>query len=188
MKKQRKQAIILELTLLTISFVILALLLLWNIQDRKKGAEECVSQFMDSYIQQDAKRCAELLIHNPSNPQEFSHAQSALSQTITYAITGSKMNRDSVTVYLEIENVDFEKAFTQLLSEDREEIVVEDIINFTIESARNTDYRKIYSCEATVYRFGEEDKISMTRTFSNALLGGISEFVSSLFTTEGGAS
>lgn len=179
-KKTAKRVLLLIAAILVLTAGIVAALWFCRGAAQKKAAENAADQFMQAYIQQDGAGCEQLLLNGGSEPLEFSDAQTVLSQTITYKILGSEqVDDDAVAVSLEIENVDFSEIMEGITANLQGELAENDIVTAIEEAANQAENRKVYPCEVLVY-CGEEEKIVITSNFSNALLGGFNEYLTSL--------
>lgn len=175
-----KKILLLFIMSLILTLSIIALWWLYHITANKKAAEKVTKQFMQAYVQQDAAVCEKLLLNGRADAVEFSGAQEALSKTITYKILGSRwIDDDVVAVSLEIENVCFSKIMENVMTNLQGELTENYIVTTIMATSSQPENRKVYPCEAIVY-CGSEQKIQITSNFSNALLGGLNEYITSL--------
>lgn len=86
-------------------------------------------------------------------------------------------------VKVEIENMDFQQVFEALLG--MKEDIAEDELNSRISQVQEKgENRRSFECDVFVYKVDEEWKVSMTEELSNALHGGLNEYVDSAINGE----
>lgn len=150
-----------------------------------KESKKVVSEFLQSYQKLDEDKCEKYLYTNSMYPteQKFSDLQKTLAKNIKFQIKGAKEKEKYTVVEVKITNVNFEKIMKTIIEEQIEsEEKVENKIENMISSGK--EEKKEYMCNVNVYQVGEERKIEITESLSNALLGGFPEYVHSLIPKE----
>lgn len=178
-EQAKKKSIVPKIIILFFVFVVVILGILFFVyQNRKATSEETlVDQFLNAYVQQDPT-CADFLLNSYAGGVDFSKEQSALSKNLTYKIKGSRTEGEYAIISVEIENLDFAKIIDPLVKENTMELKESDILVALQEKGENI--KKTYPCEVVVYKGGFEDKIIVTEDLSEALLGGLNEYIETL--------
>ena len=172
--KSKKKVIGTILMLLFIIFMGGMILHKWKVH--QDISQKTVEGFLNAYKETDGETCGKLLYNNPSEkPIEFSNTQKLLGQGIEYKIKKVRDKKGYWEVETEIKNIDFVK--TVLHFENADNVSIEDI-DFEIKKENREE--KNYKCKIVVRKVGEEYKIVMTPEFSNALLGGINEYINTV--------
>lgn len=139
---------------------------------QQKRAEYAVNEFLTAYKNADGGKCGDLLYNNISEEEiSFSKMQKLLAEKMSWEIKQNffKWKKDG-QVEIRIKNLDFEK----IAKEFEGKQVTEEEITAAISKAKAD---KSYDCKVTVSKYGREYKIIMTDTLSNALFGGLNEYL-----------
>ena len=139
---------------------------------QQKRAEYTVNDFLTAYKNADGEKCGELLYNNVYEEEiSFSELQKLLAEKMSWKIKQNFFQRKKDgEVEIRIKNIDFEEIAKEF--EGRQ--VTEEGITAAISDAKAD---KSYDCKVTVNKYGKEYKIIMTDTFSNALFGGLNEYL-----------
>ena len=150
----------------------------------KRGQEEkqIVSGFLDAYVQLDEKQCKELMLDEEAtmDDQGLSNFQREMAKRLTYRITGFSEGEGYSIVEVEITNVDFQKIMDTILEsgktidEERFEQTLQKMISDSESPKRK------FECEVNVFAIDGKSKIEITESLSNALLGGLPEYIASV--------
>ena len=151
---------------------------------QKKKVTNAVIEFLDAYQRADGQVCGKLLYNNDLDAAiEFSETEILLAKGVCWKLDKCQWEKNMVRVTVEIENMDFSQVFENLLKQQDE--VTEDALNNQISQVQlGGQYRKVFVCDVFVYNVDEEWKVSMTEELSNALHGGMNEYVNSLIDSE----
>lgn len=139
---------------------------------QQKRAEYVVNEFLTAYKNADGEKCGKLLYNNISEEEiSFLEMQRLLAEKMSWKIKQNffKWKKDG-QVEIRIKNLDFEEIAQEF--EGRQ--VTEEEIIAAISKAKAD---KSYDCKVTVSKYGKEYKIIMTDTLSNALFGGLNEYL-----------
>lgn len=139
---------------------------------QQKRAEYTVNEFLTAYKNTDGEKCGELLYNNISEEEiSFSEMQKLLAEKMSWKIKQNffQWKKDG-QVEIRIKNLDFE----EIAKEFEGKQVTEEEMTAAI-SKEKAD--KSYDCKVTVSKYGREYKIIMTDTLSNALFGGLNEYL-----------
>ena len=139
---------------------------------QQKRTEQVINEFLTAYKNADGEKCGELLYSNISeDPISFSETQKLLAEKMSWKVKRHffKWKKDE-QVEVQIKNLNFE----EIARKFEKKQTSEEKINAAISEA-NAD--KFYNCKVTVSKYGKEYKIIMTDTLSNALFGGLNEYL-----------
>lgn len=134
--------------------------------------QDAVNEFLTAYKNADGEKCGELLYNNIFEEEiSFSEMQRLLAEKISWKIKQNffEWKKDG-QVEIRIKNIDFE----EIAKEFEGKQVTEEEITATISKAKAA---KSYDCKVTVSKYGRKYKIIMTDTLSNALFGGLNEYL-----------
>ena len=139
---------------------------------QQKRAEYAVNEFLTAYKNADGEKCGELLYNNISEEEiSFSKMQRLLAEKMSWKIKQNFFSwKKDGQVEIRIKNLDFE----EIVKEFEGKQVTEGEIITAISKAKAD---KSYDCKVTVSKYGREYKIIMTDTLSNALFGGLNEYL-----------
>lgn len=153
-------------------------------QQEKKNAREAVIEFLEAYQRADELECGKFLYNNFSNAAiEFSETEKLLAKGVGYKIGECQWGDGKMCVKVEIENMDFQQVFEALLG--MKEDIAEDELNSRISQVQEKgENRRSFECDVFVYKVDGEWKVSMTEELSNALHGGLNEYVDSAINGE----
>ena len=170
-KRNKKKFIIIILVLLLTVFIGGIILKEWKVHE--DISKNTVEKFLEAYKKADGKTCGKLLYDNPSERKiEFSNTQKLLGKNMNFKVNKVYDKKDYWEVETEIKNIDFVK--TALNFENDDNVSIEDIDS---EIGKENRQERNYKCKIVVRKVGRGYKIVMTPEFSNALLGGINEYI-----------
>lgn len=150
----------------------------------KRENQKIVSDFLEAYIALEEETSSEYLYQTDSDilseELAFSELQKSLAQKLSYEITGASLEEGYGIVNIRIKNTDFQALMEEIMR-GTDEISEEEFENLVMEKIPNADSpAKEYECTANVYRTSDGRKIEMTVSLSNALLGGVPEYIASV--------
>ena len=147
----------------------------------KTVAEETVFEFLTAYRNKDPKAGTYLTVtaFGDSN-LKFEGFGILLAEKLSFDITGSKIKNEQAIVTVEISNIDFGVIMEKYEDDGADDV---DALIKQIESEMkniNAPTKK-YSCNVVVNVYPGGMRIDITPDLSNALFGGVNEYLSSLY-------
>lgn len=184
-KVKRKGRYFLRIFFALLFFAIMALTgILIHRYQQKDEAKKVVAEFLEAYQRADEQTCGYLLYNNFLDaPLEFSDTEKALAVGVLGEVGKCRWEADAACVTAEVENIDFQQAFEALLAV-QEEVTEDELNRYILQVQEEKAYRRTYQCQVFVYKAGGEWKISMAEELSNALHGGLNEYVDSVINGE----
>lgn len=186
-KKRGKKifAICLFIVLVVIMLLIFIVPCVLRDKREKDQVKETVSEFLDRYQTCDPS-ASELLAGTGDIEMTYNGISASFADKMSYTINScEKKSDDHYAVDIETETIDFKSLFTesydQAIESYGDENVSEhllDIMQRSIDSG-NYDTKKI-STVLSVLKINGKFKIQMDTSLSNALSGGINEYLESL--------
>ena len=152
----------------------------------KERAKEVVISFLDGYKQKD-KSVSELLLGKiESDYMSFDGISSNFAERLKYEIKSCQGKDENIySVEVEIETIDFEKAFNnayqKTIKKYGEEGIRKNFLNEMKQEIERKEciFKKI-DCNVTVRKIKREFKIQIDDVFANALTGGMNKYLFSL--------
>lgn len=175
-RRKRKYVLRFCLALFFLAILTCAGILIHRYQQEEE-AKKAVTKFLEAYQRADEQACGNLLYNNFSNaPLEFSDTERALAAGVLGEAGKCGWEADAACVTIEVENIDFRQAFEALLAV-QEEVTEEELNRCILQAQEEKAYRRTYQCQVFVYKTAGEWKICMSEELSNALHGGLNEYV-----------
>lgn len=175
-KNKKKSKVVWCIGIVFLALGILACLL---ISHEKIKAKKAVNDFMTYYVNADGEKCGDMLYGNYSAEKIiFSDIQKIIAEKITWKIEKCHWSKDKMEIDILIRNIDFKDIGEQYKMS--ENVTVSLLMDAIIAS----ETMKYYPCTVEVYQIGNKKKIAMNGLFSNALFGGINEYVEGLLNEE----
>lgn len=183
-------AVVIIIALIVVAVAaVFAVRLVGDMQDKKK-AEEVVSGFLDSYQACDPA-ASEFLTGTEDIAMNYEGISAFFADRLTYDIVSAeKASENLYTVRIEVETIDFEKAFTDSYQEAEEQVGEEkaataflDIMQSKLESSDCAT--KAISADVSVSNIDGTFRIQMDNSLANALSGGMNDYLLSLTGGEG---
>ncbi len=151
---------------------------------RQIKAKEAVKIFLDAYMEGDADQCGKLLIGGQEDAAPFSEFQRVLGEGIRYELGETDGSPgEYVIVKAVIKNVDAARIMERL-EEQEKRATEEDILRAVEAAIGGGEMYREFVLDLYVYPSEERAQIMMTPELSNALFGGLNEYMDRLLTEE----
>ena len=185
LKRRRKKLFYFLLVLFLTATVVFIGIFLYCRQ-QKEHAEKAVTEFLESYRRADGQTCGKLLYNNFLGvPIEFSETEGLLAKGINNKIVKCQYKNGIMCITVEIENIDFQQVFEALVKQQND-VTEEELNNQISKEQEKNENRKVFECNIFLYKVEDEWKLDMTDELSNALHGGMNEYIDSLISGEEG--